>query len=347
MNINVKYWVKSYPDSIKANTGGCEVGRTHFCSFSISHKPTQSSWRHQMSGTLPSFLISHHDSANASSQQTHSNAGNSGSAFFLSLSLMFLFLPLYKHRCSCSKSHPMRCNLGHFTVHERSCLHKRNNIVLRTSGCAYRKVFSSLAQLLNALRQPQVQWQVLNAKDKIQRDTACGLREMVWITRIHGKTDENISVTWFWRTVPPTQTQAPRKGYKQWQLCSFSENKIASTQANPLPYSENVNCLVKLSLIYFTEARYLAVNKGFLFFLPSLMCTMKLFFFFKRTSAAVLHNNFHNYIRASSVNNLLLKTRTVALSITISQQEPTSISIFKSLLSANCHFAYLGPDHPF
>lgn len=100
--------------------------------------------------------------------------------------------------------------------------------------------------------------------------------------------------------------------------------------------------------MYFTEARYLAVNKGFLFFFPSLMSIMKLFFFLKRTSAAVLHNNFHNYIiRASSVNNLLLKTCTVALSVTISQQEPTSISIFKSLLSANCHFDYLGLDHPF
>lgn len=160
MNINVKYRVKSYPDSVKANTGGCEVGRTHFCSFSISHEPTHSSRRHQMSGTLPSFLISHHDSANASNQETHSNAGNSGSAFFLPLSLVFLFLPLSKHRCSCTEvwgGHPMSCNLGHFTVHEHSRLHKRNNIVLRTSSCGYGKVFSSLALLLNAFRQLQVQ----------------------------------------------------------------------------------------------------------------------------------------------------------------------------------------------
>lgn len=68
------------------------------------------------------------------------------------------------------------------------------------------------------------------------------------------------------------------------------------------------------------------------------MSIMKLFFLPKRTSAAVLHNNFHNdIIRVSSVNNLLLKTHTVALSVSISQQEAISISILKSLLSANCH----------
>lgn len=100
--------------------------------------------------------------------------------------------------------------------------------------------------------------------------------------------------------------------------------------------------------MYFTEARYLAVNKGVLFFFLSLMCIMQLFFFLRRTSAAVLHNNFHNYIiKTSSVNNLLLKPCTVALSVTISQQALASISIFKSLLSANCHFDYLGLDHPF
>lgn len=66
-------------------------------------------------------------------------------------------------------------------------------------------------------------------------------------------------------------------------------------------------------------ARYLSCKQRFLVCFPITNGIMKLFFFLKRTSAA-LHNNFHNYIiRVSSVNNLLLKTCTVALSATVSQ----------------------------
>lgn len=148
---------------MKPNTGGCEVGRTHFCSFSISHKPTQSSPRHQMSGTLPSFLISHHDSANTSSQQTRSNAENNGPAFFLPPPLVFysFFCPSTDvHVARVWGSHSISCNRGHFTVHEHSRLARgRSNMVVRTRSCGQRKVFSSLALLLNALKQLQVQLQ--------------------------------------------------------------------------------------------------------------------------------------------------------------------------------------------
>lgn len=133
----------------------------------------------------------------------------------------------------------------------------------------------------------------------------------------------------------------------QWKWNPIHPSKMKSySQDRALPCAENVNCLPKHHFNVFQ--RCLAVNKRFLIFPPSRMCIMKLFFFLKRTSVAVLHNNFCNYIlRVSSVNNLLLETCTVALSVSISQQQPTSISIFKSLLSANCHFEYLGLDHPF
>lgn len=186
----------------------------------------------------------------------------------------------------------------------------------------------------------------LSAKDNIQDDTAKDSREMGVGKRYSlGAWWKHLSDLFHTNSSPHTNTGTQNR-HKWWQLCSFSENEIPFTQDRALPCAKNMNCSLKCHFNVFQ--RCLTVNKRFSLFSPSLMCIMKLFFFLKRTSVAVLHNNFRNYIlRVSSVNNLLLKTCTVALSVSISQQQPTSISIFKSLLSANCHFEYLGLNHPF
>lgn len=222
-------------------------------------------------------------------------------------------------------------------------VHKRE--ANRTSTWGWRKVFSP-AWNCCSMNSGRCSYSS-ECQNNIQKDTAKGSGEM--------GVDNRHSLGAWWKHLsdfiqsnssPHTNTENRQKG---WQLCSFSENETPFTQDRALPCAEHVNCSLKHPSNFTTLfQRFLAVNKRFLLFSPSLMCIMKLFFFLKRTSVAVLHNNFRNYVlRVSSVNNLLLKTCTVALSVSISQQQPTSISIFKPLLSANCHFKYLGLDHPF
>lgn len=99
--IKVKYWIKSYPDSNQAKHEGCEVGRTHFCSFSISHKPTQLfqdirclepclhfSFNTTIQPTLPA------------NKQTGSDAADIGQLVSYP---GILLLPFSQHRCSCSR----------------------------------------------------------------------------------------------------------------------------------------------------------------------------------------------------------------------------------------------------
>lgn len=115
-NINVKCWVKSHPGSIELNAGGCEVGRTRFYSFRISHKPTQSSdiWNPAFIPDLPPTI----------SQQC--------------LKQWFCLLPtpslvFYSFLCSRSwgKSLP-QLHPGSFTLHKREAK--------RTSTCGWRRV---------------------------------------------------------------------------------------------------------------------------------------------------------------------------------------------------------------
>lgn len=132
------------------------MGRTHFCSFSVSHKPTQSSPRHQMSGTLPSVLISHHDST-ANKLAAMLKTAVLPSAY---PSLAFYSFPCQStdvHAARAWGGHSISCNLGHFTAHECSHLHKRREQYGSENEELWTK--EGLLQLLNALRQLQVQLQ--------------------------------------------------------------------------------------------------------------------------------------------------------------------------------------------
>lgn len=151
-NINVKCWVKSYPGSTELKAGGCEVGRTWFCSFRISHKPTQSSDKAQISETLPSFLISH--------QQAHC------------FKQWFCFLPtpslvLYSFLCSRSVG--------------KSLLQLHPGLFMREKQTEQAHVHGGKSLLQPGIAAPWTQAgaiTALNAKDNIQKDTAKDSREM-------------------------------------------------------------------------------------------------------------------------------------------------------------------------
>lgn len=307
-NINVQCWVKSYPGSTELNAGGCEVGRTRFCSFRISHKPTQSS--HKSSDIWsPAFIP---DLPPTVSLQSFKQC--------------FCLLPtpslvFYSFWCSGS--------LG------KSLLQLHPGLFIREKQTEQAPVDGEKSLLQAGTAAPWTQAgaiTALNAKDNVQQDTAKDSREMGVGNRYSlGARWKRLGDLIQSNSSPHTSTGTQNR-QKWWQLGSFSENEIPFTQDRALPCAENVNCSLKHRFNVFQ--RCLAVNKRFLLFTPSLMCVMKLFFFLKRTSVTVLHNNFCNYIlRVSSVNNLLLKTCTVALSVSISQQQPTSISIFKSSIS--------------
>lgn len=128
-----------------------------------------------------SFLISHQDSTNTSSQKTCSNAENSSPAFLLPPSLVF-----YSSPCPSTDVHAAR--VGEVTPLAATCvislrmntrLHKRKEQYGSENKELWTKEgllqLGTAAECIEAMASAITVW---NAKDNIRKDTANGLREI-------------------------------------------------------------------------------------------------------------------------------------------------------------------------
>lgn len=237
-DINVKCWVKSYPESIKLKAGGCEVGRTRFCSFRISHKPTQSShnssdiWNPAFIPELPPTI----------SQQCFKQ--------------WFCLLPtpsLVFYSFLCSRS------LG------KSLLQLQPGLFIREKQTEQAPVDGEKSLLQPGIAAPWTQAgaiTALNAKDNSQKDTAKDSREMSVGNRYcQGAWWKHLSDLIQSNSSPHTNTGTQNK-QKWWQLCSFSENEIPFTHPkwNPIhriglfPVLKMLTAYQNITSMYFRDA---------------------------------------------------------------------------------------------
>lgn len=232
-NINMKCWVKPFPGSTELKAGGWEVGRTRFCSFRISHKPTQSS--HKSSDIWNSAFIP--DLPPTISQQCFHQC--------------FCLLPtpsLVFYSFLCSRS------LG------KSLLQLHPGMFTRKKQTEQEPVDGGKSLLQPGIAAPWTQAgaiTALNAKDNIQKGTAKDSREM--------GVDNRYSLGACWKHLSdfiqsyssPHTTQALRTGRNDDSCAPSVKMKSHSLRTGLFPVLKMLTAHQNITLIaslYFRDA---------------------------------------------------------------------------------------------